>query len=86
MEFERNDLKDGYYINSLHYGWVNSDGYELIKSTVVSGPYDTAEEAQIEMELSFGGKGYNGRVTQELGDYAVSGPANKKGNIWGPWK
>lgn len=70
-------LKDGYYINSMYYGMVPGDGFELISSTVVSGPYDTAELAEEEMQLQFG---------DEIWEYAISGPADKIGNIWGPWK
>ena len=45
-------VKKGFYVSSMHWGDLPGDGFKLISSDVVAGPFKTAERAHEVMEKS----------------------------------
>ena len=46
-------VKKGFYVSSMYWGDVPGDGFKLISSDVVAGPFKTAERAHEVMEKKF---------------------------------
>ena len=67
-------VKKGFYVSSMHWGDIPGDGFELISSDVVAGPFKTAKRAHEVLENKFN--------TDPM-EYAVHGPAKTpNGDIW----
>ena len=69
--------KSGYYVTELNMGMVPGDGYELISTTDLAGPYKTLERAR---EV-FKEKVINDEFLNEW-DFQIRGPADSTGSIW----
>jgi hypothetical protein len=67
-------VKKGFYVSSMNWGDIPGDGFELISSDVVAGPFKTAKRAHEILESKFN--------TDPM-EYAVHGPAKTpNGDIW----
>ena len=67
-------VKKGFYVSSMNWGDIPGDGFELISSDVVAGPFKTAKRAHEVLENKFN--------TDPM-EYAVHGPAKTpNGDIW----
>ena len=67
-------VKKGFYVSSMYWGDLPGDGFKLISSDVVAGPFKTAERAHEIMEKKFNSNPM---------EYAVHGPAKTpNGDIW----
>tara|TARA_B100000886_G_C20372344_1_gene470177 strand:- start:16 stop:288 length:273 start_codon:yes stop_codon:yes gene_type:complete len=62
-------VKKGFYISSMYFGHIPGDGYELISTDVVRGPFKTAERAFEILE-----KDYADATPME---YGVHGPEHR---------
>ena len=69
--------KSGYYVTELHMGMVPGDGYELISTTDLAGPYKTLERAREVFKI----KVINDEFLNEW-DFSIRGPEDKTGSIW----
>ena len=69
--------KSGFYITELHMGDVPGDGYELMSTTDLAGPFKTLERAR---------EVFKSKVTNDqfLSDYnfEIRGPKDITGSIW----
>ena len=69
--------KSGYYVTELNMGMVPGDGYELISTTDLAGPYKTLERAR---EV-FKEKVINDPYLNDH-EFDIRGPEDKTGSIW----
>ena len=69
--------KSGYYVTEMNMGYVPGDGYELISTTDLAGPYKTLERAR---EV-FKEKVIKDEFLNEW-DFSIRGPEDKTGSIW----
>ena len=69
--------KSGFYITELHMGDVPGDGYELMSTTDLAGPFKTLQRAR---EV-FKSKVINDEFLNEW-DFDIRGPADSTGSIW----
>ena len=69
--------KSGYYVTEMYMGMVPGDGYKLISTTDLAGPYKTLERAR---EV-FKEKVINDEFLNEW-DFSIRGPEDKTGSIW----
>ena len=44
-------VKKGFYVSSMYWGDVPGDGFKLISSDVVAGPFKTAERNKLWKEI-----------------------------------
>ena len=69
--------KSGFYITELNMGFMPNDGYKLISTTDIAGPYKTLERAR---------EVFKEKVINDpyLNDYEfdIRGPADSTGSIW----
>ena len=69
--------KSGFYITELNYGMMPNDGYKLISTTDLAGPFKTLERAR---------EVFKEKVINDpyLNDYEfdIRGPADTTGSIW----
>ena len=69
--------KSGFYITELNMGYVPGDGYELISTTDLAGPFKTLERAR----KVFKEKVIKDEFLNEW-DFSIRGPEDKTGSIW----
>ena len=69
--------KSGYYVTELNMGFMPNDGYKLISTTDIAGPYKTLERAR---------EVFKEKVINDpyLNDYEfdIRGPEDSTGSIW----
>ena len=69
--------KSGFYITELNMGFMPNDGYKLISTTDIAGPYKTLERAR---EV-FKEKVINDPYLNDH-EFDIRGPADSTGSIW----
>ena len=69
--------KSGYYVTELNMGMVPGDGYELISTTDLAGPFKTLERAREVFKI----KVSKDEFLNEW-DFSIRGPEDKTGSIW----
>ena len=69
--------KSGYYVTELNMGYVPGDGYELISTTDLAGPFKTLERAREVFKI----KVSKDEFLNEW-DFSIRGPEDKTGSIW----
>lgn len=69
-------IKKGFYISEMHFGQLPGDGYKLLDSTVVRGPFKTAERAFEIFEKDYG------KHTMEYGVHGPEHSPNGYPTIW----
>ena len=69
--------KSGYYVTELNMGYVPGDGYELISTTDLAGPFKSLERAR----KVFKEKVIKDEFLNEW-DFSIRGPEDKTGSIW----
>ena len=69
--------KSGFYITELNMGYVPGDGYELISTTDLAGPFKTLERAREVFKI----KVSKDEFLNEW-DFSIRGPEDKTGSIW----
>ena len=69
--------KSGFYITELYMGMIPGDGYKLISTTDLAGPFKTLERAR---EV-FKEKVIKDEFLNEW-DFSIRGPEDKTGSIW----
>ena len=69
--------KSGFYITELNMGFLPNDGYKLLSTTDLAGPFKTLERAR---------EVFKSKVTNDpyLSDYnfEIRGPKDITGSIW----
>ena len=69
--------KSGFYITELNMGYVEGDGYELMSTTDLAGPFKTLERAR---------EVFKSKVIEDPllnnWDFDIRGPADSTGSIW----
>ncbi len=69
--------KSGFYITELNMGFVPGDGYELISTTDLAGPFKTLQRAR----QVFKDKVINDPYLNDY-EFDVRGPKDTTGSIW----
>ena len=69
--------KSGYYVTELNMGMVPGDGYELISTTDLAGPFKTLQRAREVFKI----KVSKDEFLNEW-DFSIRGPEDKTGSIW----
>ena len=69
--------KSGFYITELNMGFMPNDGYKLISTTDIAGPYKTLERAR---EV-FKEKVINDPYLNDH-EFDIRGPEDSTGSIW----
>ena len=69
--------KSGFYITELNMGYVPGDGYELISTTDLAGPFKTLQRAREVFKI----KVIKDEFLNEW-DFSIRGPEDKTGSIW----
>ena len=69
--------KSGFYITELNMGYVPGDGYELISTTDLAGPFKTLKRAREVFKI----KVIKDEFLNEW-DFSIRGPEDKTGSIW----
>ena len=69
--------KSGYYVTELNMGTMPEEGYKLISTTDLAGPFKTLERAR---------KVFKEKVIKDPflneWDFDIRGPADSTGSIW----
>jgi hypothetical protein len=69
--------KSGYYVTELNMGMMPEEGYKLISTTDLAGPFKTLERAR---------KVFKEKVIKDPflneWDFDIRGPADSTGSIW----
>ena len=69
--------KSGYYVTELNMGTMPEEGYKLISTTDLAGPFKTLERAR---------KVFKEKVIKDPflneWDFQIRGPEDKTGSIW----
>jgi hypothetical protein len=69
--------KSGFYITELNMGYVEGDGYELMSTTDLAGPFKTLQRAR---------EVFKEKVIKDPylnnWDFDIRGPADITGSIW----
>ena len=69
--------KSGFYVTELNMGYVEGDGYELISTTDLAGPFKTLQRAR----QVFKDKVINDPYLNDY-EFDIRGPADITGSIW----
>ena len=69
--------KSGFYVTELNMGYVEGDGYELISTTDLAGPFKTLQRAREVFKI----KVIKDEFLNEW-DFSIRGPEDKTGSIW----
>ena len=69
--------KSGFYITELNMGYVPGDGYELISTTDLAGPFKTLKRAREVFKI----KVIKDKFLNEW-DFQIRGPKDTTGSIW----
>ena len=69
--------KSGFYITELNMGFVEGDGYELMSTTDLAGPFKTLKRAREVFKI----KVIKDKFLNEW-DFQIRGPEDKTGSIW----
>tara|TARA_B100000886_G_scaffold339764_1_gene306234 strand:+ start:1204 stop:1458 length:255 start_codon:yes stop_codon:yes gene_type:complete len=66
-------VKKGYYISHLHFGELPGDGYKLLDSTIIRGPFKTLDRAKEVFDKDFG----DFSSFPNCGEYGINGPEHE---------
>ena len=69
--------KSGFYITELYMGMIPGDGYKLISTTDLAGPFKTLKRAREVFKI----KVIKDKFLNEW-DFQIRGPEDKTGSIW----
>ena len=69
--------KSGYYVTELNMGFLPNDGYKLISTTDLAGPFKTLQRAREVFKI----KVIKDEFLNEW-DFSIRGPEDKTGSIW----
>ena len=69
--------KSGFYITELYMGMIPGDGYKLISTTDLAGPFKTLERAREVFKI----KVINDPYLNDH-EFDIRGPADITGSIW----
>ena len=69
--------KSGFYITELNMGFLPNDGYKLISTTDLAGPFKTLQRAREVFKI----KVIKDEFLNEW-DFSIRGPEDKTGSIW----
>lgn len=73
-------IKKGFYITELNMGYLPGDGYELISTSDVAGPFKSLDRAREIFK-----KIINGNKFRNEFDFGIVGPSHRPNGYETPW-